>query len=186
MGTHRAAAGLKKAIADGGGRSSPSAADVRSVALKDQLHAKWRDQVRRLKPGEREAWLRTQEAFVAFGVKGCRELLVAIANERQLVADLVPSLPWLDAWERGERPAFQACDFGRPHGVCPVLSRGRVAVGDGDRLRRYTPPQAVAEEDLIDLMGELDALVHPHPASPSAVVICRWREKNAPPDHGRW
>ena len=163
--------------------------DARSVSLRDRLQADWDERVRQLRPSEREAWLRTQEAYVAFGVGRCREMLASIARVRADLKESVVSLPWLVAWERRNElsPSYSTdhqCD--RRHSAKMVLSEGYTAVGDGPRRRRFTPPQAVAEEDLFDLMGEDEALFCRLPTSSSAVYINRWREKNAPPDASRW
>ncbi|HEV7298692.1 MAG TPA: hypothetical protein VGN72_04945 [Tepidisphaeraceae bacterium] len=52
--------------------------------------------------------------------------------------------------------------------------------------RRWTPPTAVALEDLIDGQGIKEACFYPHPGSPSADVINRIAEAGAKPLDGNW
>jgi hypothetical protein len=74
--------------------------DLRSVTLQERLRAKWRDEIRRRPPAEREKWLKTQEAIVALSARVCRELIRAIRDQHDYVAGKVCSKPWIDAWDR--------------------------------------------------------------------------------------
>jgi len=56
----------------------------------------------------------------------------------------------------------------------------------GAPSRRWTPPQAVREEDFVDIQGILEAAFYPHPESVSAAVIIRIGHVKGKPIDGNW
>jgi hypothetical protein len=149
--------------------------DLRSVTLQERLRAKWRDEIRRRPPAEREKWLKTQEAIVALSARVCRELIRAIRDQHDYVAGKVCSKPWIDAWDR-EELSSPACDRehqrGRSYSARMVLSKGETRIGPyGPLCRRFTPPQAVDVEDRLDSMSPARAEFYTFVESPSAKVI---------------
>ena len=144
------------------GKGDEPRADVRSFGVREQLQRKWRDTVRTLPPDERRAWLKSAEGIVALGAKNARQLVRALdRDERELRRD-VPSSCWFDDFW------YRKVEF--PPGGRKA-TRMRVSVVTG----RWTPPQCLALEDMIDGLNEVNAiwLSLQWPASPSAVAIQR-------------
>lgn len=151
---------------------------VRMVSVRDQLQAHWREVVRRKTPAEREEWLKTAEAHAALGVDRVRELLKALRRRQSIEQMNLCSGAWLDAhYNRG-------CEQYPPGGeadTAMVVSRELTSWGDerpGDTVltctppsRRWTPPQAVSTEDMLDGKSEREAMFYRYPPSPSAVAI---------------
>ena len=168
---------------------APVAEDPGTVALRDQLQAKCRDHLRQLGADGAIRWLLKPEAHSVFGAKRCWDMARGLADRRTSIEDVVVSLPWMDAWdERFERPPWEDVQHQqvRRHSAKMVLSDGLTAVGDGPFTQRFTPPQAVAEEDRFDLLDDVQAAFLDLPASPSAIYIHRWRARNAPPGFDRF
>jgi hypothetical protein len=183
--------------------------DLRSVRVQDLLRAKWRDEIKRKPPAEREQWLMSQEAIVALGAKVRQDLLKELRRRRDRVRDLVPGGAWLAAWDYGQKlqplvsfntkgslvPHAQGAD-GRKYSVRLQLSREQVKSGLGEYgytgatvgTRRLTPPQCVEMEDFIDAMSPDQAAWWTITAedSPSAVVIARIAAAKAKPVGGNW
>lgn len=154
-------------------------AEVRaSVSLREQLLAKWREEVRGKTPAEREAWLQGPEARVALGAKKCRELVRQIRGTRASLRDVACSSEWLvAASEHGAQFPPGGDDtamvlsraktrYGAPYAGAPDAVPGMT-----QPRRRWTPPNAVDVEDMLDAMDPREALFHHHPVSPSALAI---------------
>lgn len=139
-----------------------------------ELVTKWKQVIRKWPPMRKYAWLGTQEAILVLGSKTCQELRKTLEETERTVSLAVPSAAWLEAYQKqGEHQPTQKNRRDRhPHAVRLLLSRGLSRVGDEGRpSRRWTPPQAVDTEDLLDCMGDLEAKYHRAPVSPSAMAI---------------
>jgi len=149
--------------------------DDRSITLQQVLIAQWKREIKRRPAAEREAWLRSPEAIAALGARQCASLCRAIAAEHLKLSQLVCSGEWLEAWyARGHKLPIHTPDKGRRYSVRLMLSRGLLRLGDeGIPHRRWTPPQVVDIEDMLDCMGNMEAQFYAHPPSPSAVAIHR-------------
>lgn len=153
----------------------PIVTDGRVVGLQQILIARWKNEVKGRPPADRDSYLRSQEAIIALGAKQCAALRRGISEALDSVSRLVPSGAWLEAWwaHNQKMPCFTP-DAGRQYSVRMMLSRGLVQVGEESvPHRRWTPPQAVDVEDMLDCMGNTEAMMHDHPPSPSAVAIHR-------------
>jgi hypothetical protein len=149
--------------------------DDRSVTLQQGLVAQWKREIKRRPAAERETWLRSPEAIAALGARQCEGRRRAIAAEYGKLSQLVCSGEWLEAWyARGHKLPIHTPDKGRRYSVRLMLSRGLLRMGEeGVPHRRWTPPQAVDIEDMLDCMGNLEAKFYTHPPSPSAVAMHR-------------
>jgi hypothetical protein len=155
----------------------PPRLDLRSVSLQEQLRAKWRDEIRRRAPAEREAWLKSQEGIVSLGARTCRDLLRAIRDMRELVAGNACSIPWIEAWNN-EEISSPAADWThqrqRRYSAKMIISKAETRIGaHGELRRRFMPPQAVELEDQLDSLSSLEAAAYMYAESPSAKVIAK-------------
>jgi hypothetical protein len=155
--------------------------DGRSVTLQQVLIARWKREIKKSPPADRDAFLKSQEAIVALGARQCSELRKGITDAMEGMCKLVPSGAWLEAWwAHNHRLPHLTPDVGRRHAVRTMLSRGLSRIGwDGTPHRRWTPPQAVAVEDILDCMGDAEARFHNYPPSPSAMAIHRMTHYSA-------
>ena len=162
-------------------------ADLKSITLRDRVMADWRDRIRKLPPADRDTFLEKPEAIAALGAKRCREIQKAIREDRGRAESILCSAAWIDAaYYRGEVAPVGLPADGRRHDVRLQLSRSGTRYGEGPPRRRWTPPQCVEVEDLIDCQSPLRAAMYPHPDSPSAIAITRICEMKAKPIGGNW
>lgn len=148
-----------------------SCSDILSVSVRDQLRAQWRDVIKRQSPAQRESWLGSQEGIVALGARECLQLLKSIKRDRLRASRVVCSMAWFDAIFHGGHRLPQG-EVGRWRGVRLQLSRELVRIGEeGEAHRRWTPPQCVDLEDMLDGMSAVRASFYEFPASPSAIAI---------------
>ena len=111
------------------------ARDLRSVKVQQSLRARWKQEIKRRPPSERERFLRSQEGIVALGAKMCHDLLREIARGRTFLLESVPGDAWLDAaFEHGAAFPPGRADAGTGHSVGMELSRvsTRCGVDRGD------------------------------------------------------
>jgi hypothetical protein len=167
------------------------APERRLTRVQEELRRNWREVVRLRPPAQRERWLDSQDGRSALGSATCTQLLNAIRTRFTALAAGAASSCWVEAWEsHGELPP--GLDFdGRGRltmdrsasalvlGV-PCVRTGLDHPAGSDPLAapiasaptaRWTPPQAVAVENLLDSMGTLKAIAYDYPASPSAHAI---------------
>jgi hypothetical protein len=169
------------------------------MQLAEILRAKWKDEIKKLPPAVRARWLESQEAITALGAANARTISRLLQKQEKLLSQVLCSqdlfIEWL-CWgivPHGltliDNRLVRRVDADRKYAV--RLVRGRALVRYGNEAggpghlpeadvghRRWTPPQAVAVEDELDLLDPLDALVYDHPSSPSAEAIKRigWRK----------
>ncbi len=183
-------------LAANGGVARVAVRDLRSIRLQDQLRAKWRD-VKRMAPAARERWLKSDEGQCAIGEVECRRQLALIAARRKRLRERMPGRYWSNAWYfRGEMPpglawgtntAIVPVAAERRHEVRLMLSRECSRNGDeGVASRRWTPPQSVDVEDMLDAMTPKEAAEYEYAASPSAEVIGLIAAAAARPVDGKW
>lgn len=156
----------------------------------DAVRAQWRTSIRHRPAGEQVAFLSRPEAIAALGARNCRDLIRRIQEPIRRITGALVTSSWVEHWERtAELPpglgivgkgVVLAWSEAHRHGVRLQLSRGSTRVGeDGHPSRRFTPPQAVEVEDMLDAMTPMEAIRYEHPESPSAAVIRRIRELRA-------
>jgi hypothetical protein len=193
-------------------RSGERAADPRCARIQLELRQRWRDVIRQEPPERRERFLDSPEGIVALGAQTCHALLKALRRQRHALQARAAGAAVVDAWDRGGAmlPGFefddkgrlqQGCspERGRPGAVRLRLSRAGVRNGlehppgvvggepiAGVPTRRWTPPQAVDVEDLLDGMDGREAAFYDHPISCSAAIIIRIGEAKAKPKGGKW
>jgi hypothetical protein len=187
--------------------------DSRCAKVQLELRRRWREVVRQQPPERRERFLDSQEGIVALGAQTCRELLKAIRRQRHSLEANAAGAAMLRGWERDGAmlPGFEFDSKGRlkpveseerrrPGAVRLKLSRAGVRAGmehppgegvgldpiAGVPTRRWTPPQAVDVEDLLDGMGGREAALYAFPTSCSASIIIRIGEMKAKPKGGKW
>ena len=168
--------------------TSEGTAGLRSVALRDQMEARCRDYLKQLGPDGAIGWLLTAGAHAVFGAKRCWDMARGLSERRDSVESISVSAAWVEAWdERGDVQPYDDVEHQsrRRHSAKLVLSAGMTADGDGRPTRRWTPPQAVAEEDRFDMLTEAEATFLNLPMSCSAAYIHRWRARNASADFDR-
>lgn len=264
----------------GASSAHPALADDPSYQVQAALRAEWRNRVRRLPPGDREAWLKRSDVQAALGATLCRQRLDELAAQEAAIAQTAAGAGWVAAWKstgcdlplfyddagrklprvrcqwtpaaparplggggtiqvmataavangrynvlvrRAPPPPRVRVGYGRAPLTEPidvpacladpkqrttvrrgavrlVLSRHGVRYGTehapgtaaeeeptaGPPRRRWTPPQAVGLEDLLDGQSVKEACFYPHPGSPSADVINRIGEMGAKPLDGNW
>lgn len=158
----------------------------------DRLRAHWKQTVKLAPPGQRWGWLKAQDAITALGAKQAATLRKQIERRAREVGGTSCSAAWGDEWTfagqlqpglrfEGDDQILQV-DDGRRHSVRLVRSRGLVRNGEsgggprdlptaGPGTSRYTPPQAVEVEDLLDQLSATEAMYYSYPASPSAQAI---------------
>lgn len=142
--------------------------DVRSVTLRDQLRAQWRETVKGFSPAKRDQWLKSAEGIVALGAATCAQLRRSIKLERQRVQSRVCSGTWGDNWFYTVAPTSVA--IGDVRGM--RLARAGVRWGEASRpTRRWTPAACVGMEDFLDEKTPDEAFFYRHPPSPSALAI---------------
>lgn len=174
----------------------------RSSRVQVELRKHWKHVVKRLPPARRERWLDSQEGRSALGAATCNQLLKAIRGQFAAFAEAAASAAWVEAWayrpaEAGELPAGLEFDakgklvYRPPAGAGNVrLVLGPQAVRNGMEhppgtdpqamaiagppTRRWTPPQAAADENRLDVMTPREAAQHTveyDAPSPSAHAI---------------
>jgi len=182
--------------------ASSAAGATKSIQLADVLRAKWKNEIKLKSPSQRWAWLGSQEGITAMGAKTASNLRRQLERRHHHVSHAVCSDAWEDAWmSAGELPpglrfngdgntVSEHFVDGRRYSVRLVRSRGLVRNGDSGGLlpgqlptagvgtSRWTPPQAVKVEDMLDVMTVKEAEFYDFPPSPSAEQIKRigWRK----------
>lgn len=160
---------------------------------------KFKRDLRLKPPAQQLAWLQCDDVRRVLGAAAVESMEKEIHARIGTAAKYACSLAWVDAVLNGEPPAKS--DPGRKHGVRLHLSRGesRICsiVAESNELRdvekspagrwlsdvggdngvnmpptrRWTPPQCVEGEDILDCMGVNAARYYSHPPSPSAVAL---------------
>lgn len=200
------------ACAHGGSDVSVSSPDLRCARVQLELRKHWREVVRQQPPERRERFLDSPEGIVALGAQTCRALLKTLRRQRHSFEATAAGAAMLNGWERDGAmlPGFEFDEKGRlkpvrnpertrPGAVKLRLSRAGVRTGmeheagvvgmdpiAGVPTRRWTPPQAVDVEDLLDGMGGREAALYAFPTSCSASIIIRIGEQKAKPKGGKW
>jgi hypothetical protein len=110
-----------------------------------------------------QRFLATPEAIKALGASEVFRQRRRVVKEQRRLAREVPSDAWYcAAVHRGEEFPPGASDPPTEHGARMIVS---VISG------RYTPPQCLESEDVLDAMSQAQALFYSHPPSPSAEAI---------------
>jgi len=175
--------------------ASSAVADTRSVQLADVLRAKWKNVIKHKSPSERWTWLTGPEGITALGAKTAASMARQIERRHYEVSHSVCSPPWDVAWiTLGELPpglrfvgddhvVTMSANDGRRYAVRLLRSVGLIRNGNnhaegelptaGPGTSRWTPPQAIAVEDELDLLSVKGADYYEFPASCSAEAIRR-------------
>lgn len=145
-----------------------------------RFEAEW-DARRHHPTRDRIAWLRSSGVIAFYGAVRCRNLAHQLTRNIEPVQNALPSEPLFEEWDStGRLPPglvkiddkVQMTSPDRRHGVRVRLSRQTTRNGPAGRAtRRYTPPQAVEVEDLLDALTPDQAEAYQYPPSPSASVI---------------
>lgn len=157
--------------------------DQLSMELQQRIQQKWKADIRRLPPGQRAHWLRSNaEAIAGLGAARCRDLLRNLDDLQVAFSRTSPSEPWMnDRWnEAADLPAMPVSRFATQMGIAGVI-HGHEAIA----TCRPTPAPALFVEELLDSKSKKEADEYHHSASISAVVIEKIRWLKATESKGR-
>jgi hypothetical protein len=177
--------------------------DVLSSTLRERLCKEWKDEIKFQSPRKRRDWLTNPEqGVIAFEAKRRTDLVKELDRRRMRVRSMVCGDAWLEAFDTtGElMPGFHWTTKSTIESDCAgrvrlQLSRNFIAYGDGGdetlvgpAFRRWTPPNSVELEDMIDGLNSKQAAwaCLSWPESPSAVIIHRISAMKAKPSSGQW